>query len=176
MSETPAPIETIESKVKIQNTLRFREEELKHIREHLPDFNFADDIRFSDMWLKIFDMALNKRPTQSQPADLEKIKELTLQVEELAADKTRLENDLSAAMQTIANGKLPDGAMILNFPAEKREYFWGVLEMLKLNPKSKVETFEDLFTMMLEVFQFNGWLILKDEDLKYLETLKQQQS
>lgn len=162
----------MECPFKSQTTLRLRDEDLKHIQELWPDFEFPSDMRVSEAFVKIYDMALNKRPTQSKPEDLQKIKELTLQIEELNAEKIDLENKISAALQEAANGKLPAGAVVLNFDPATGEYYRNIVELLASKPESGVKGYEDLFKLMLEVYHHNKLLILDEKDMKELETIR----
>jgi hypothetical protein len=58
----------------------FRDEDLLYVKEFLFDFDFLEDIRLSDAFIKIFELALNKRPSQSKTEDLEKIKTFTFTI------------------------------------------------------------------------------------------------
>lgn len=164
----------MECPFKSQSTLRLRDEDLQHIKELWPDFDFPDDIRLSDAFVKIFDMALNKRPTQSKPEDLQKIKELTLQIEEMNSEKKELENKISEALQEAANGKTPAGSVVLNFDPATGEYFRNIVDLLASKPDSGVKSYEDLFKLMLEVYHHNKLLVLDENDMKELETIRSQ--
>jgi hypothetical protein len=125
---------------------------------------------------------LNSFENPSEPtaeADQKLIKELTLQVEEKNAVITQLETDkneheqkLQFIQERMTETALPEGAIVLNFEPEFREYFWAVNEICKKMKYS--ETYEQLIQNVFTVCYKRGELVLSKEDCDYIETLKEQ--
>ena len=113
---------SLKSKIKPQITLRFREEEVNHIRENINNFEFPEDIRIADMWLQIFDVALNKNPKQSLDADLKKIKELEEKNKNLEVFVETLKAENESLKEVI---RANESAITLNFDEKIKEEFCG---------------------------------------------------
>lgn len=159
---------SLKNKIKPQITLRFREEEVNHIRENINYFEFPEDIRIADMWLQIFDVALNKNPKQSLEADLKQIKELEEKNKNLEVFVETLKVENESLKEVIGAN---ESVITLNFDEKTKEEFCGIVEVGKKT--GIIKSVEGMVTLMLRIFQKHGYFVLSESDKNYLKSLKQ---
>ena len=135
----------------------------------------SDSSSKSEFLKKIIDNYENP-PIKLNEAEQQKIKELETEVlqertmnEDLKKVVEEYETKLEELRSKILSKELPKGAILLNFNAEFRKYFWGVNELCKKMEYSF--NYEELIQKVFTVCYQRGELVLSKEDCAYLESL-----
>ena len=170
--ETPNEKYLIPSQV----TMRFTDEEKEFINENIT-FLVGDDLDITRN--KLFVKALTLAVSKSTPKEVVKdnpnqqkiIDAQAQKIIELENDNLTLTGNLEKANSDLSTKQdLPKDAIVLNLDMTDRQYFWGVLQLLK--KENKVQTYEELLKYIFTVFHARGEFKLTKEDLEYLQTLE----
>lgn len=165
MNEVKNPFPTMFS-------VRLSQEETDYVNENLhllrgDDDNMPRSKVFINAIAKAISNVKPKEIVRDNPEQLKEIEQLKQQVQSLAQQNQGLIdkiNELQAEDEQSIKLKLHE-----NY----KNYFWGMLEISK--KKGYASSYEELFEKMLLKFHERGEFILDQNDINYLNQLKQQQ-
>lgn len=162
----------IKNPVPNQVSIRFSDAERDFINENLYLLRKDDEeMPRSKIFMNAVVAAVsNLKPKEiikDSPETIALVEELKGKVDKLTADNEILVNKLSKSKEI-------EGKIVIDLPENYKTYFWGILEISKRN--GYANSYSELIQKMLYAFQKRNEFVLDENDINYLNELKNKEN